>query len=675
MNKLEAKKRIAKLRELLKYHRSKYHQEDAPVITDEAYDALIKELLELENNFPEFKDKQSPAQTVGDLAIEKFTKVKHKFSQYSYDNIFSYDELVKWDEKIKRFVEKTEFVNEIKNLKYVTELKIDGLKVILTYKNGELVGGATRGDGEIGEDITHSVMVIDSIPKKLNKKIDIIVVGEAWMKKSDLEKLNKKRQNENLPLFANTRNAAAGSLRQLDPNITKSRNIQFFSYAIDEIIGDSKQTSQEETLKTLKILGFSINSNYKLCGTVEQIEDFYQKQSKIKDTHEYGVDGIVIKLNSYDISNAIGYTAKSPRFGVAYKFPAEETTTIVEDIVVQVGRTGALTPVAYLKPVLIAGSVVSRATLHNQDEIKRLSLLIGDTVILKKAGDVIPEIVSVITELRSGKEKKFIMPKQCPVCDSDVVSKNISGNSDSVAMYCSNKKCFAQELENLIHFVSKNGMNIVGMGDKIVEKLFTMGLIQEKYDIYNLKAGDLSVLEKMGEKSESNLINAINKSKNVALGKFIFALGIHHVGAESALLLAKEFKTFDKVQNATYDELINIDGIGEIVAESIISYFKDKHNQKVLNELLKHITIDKVLENKTQKLSGLNFVITGSLPNISRDVAKQMIIDNGGKVSSSVSKNTSYILLGTDPGSKYDDGLKLGIAMLDEKQFLKMLSI
>jgi DNA ligase (NAD+) len=672
MNTLEAKKRIAKLRELLKYHSAKYYQEDAPIITDEAYDNLIKELASLEEAFPQFDKKQSPTKIVGGLAIDKFTKVTHKFPQFSYDNIFSYDELVKWDEKIYRFLEKTN-IKDKSNIEYITELKIDGLKVILTYKNGELVSGATRGDGAIGEDITHSVMVIDAIPKKLNKPVSIIVVGEAWMKKSDLEKLNKKRQIEDLPLFANTRNAAAGSLRQLDPNITKSRNIQFFSYAIDEIIGLSKPLTQEDTLITLKSLGFDVNPIYKLCNNFKQIEDFYQKQTKTKDQHEYGVDGIVIKVNSFEISNAIGYTAKSPRFGVAYKFPAEETTTIVLDIIVQVGRTGALTPVAYLKPVLIAGSVVSRATLHNQDEIKRLSLLIGDTVILKKAGDVIPEIVSVITELRTGKEKNFIMPKQCPVCGSSVVSKNISGNSDSVAMYCSNKKCFAQELENLIHFVSKNGMNIVGMGDKIVEKLFTMGLIQEKYDIYNLKAGDLSVLEKMGEKSESNLINSINKSKNVALGKFIFALGIHHVGAESAILLAKEFKTFDKIQSASYDELIHIDGIGETVADSITNYFKDKHNQKVLGELLKHITIDKVLENKTQKLSGLNFVITGSLPNLSRDNAKQMIIDNGGKVSSSVSKNTSYILLGSDPGSKYDDGVKLGVKMLDEEQFLKMV--
>ncbi len=673
MDKIEAKKKIEKLRKLLSYHSKLYYQDDMPIITDEVYDNLTKELALLEESFPEFDDKKSPTKIVGGLAIDKFTKVKHEYPQYSYDNIFSYDELVKWDEKVHRFLEKTDVYNKIKKLDYITELKIDGLKVILTYKNGNLVSGATRGDGLIGEDITHSVMVINSIPKKLNMSVDIIVVGEAWMKKSDLEKLNIKRQNENLPLFANTRNAAAGSLRQLDPTVTKNRNIQFFTYAIDDSLGLDKPLTQEDTLKTLKKLGFDVNPIYKLFKNVDEIEDFYKTQTKLKDTHEYGVDGIVIKVNSFVASDAIGYTAKSPRFGVAYKFPAEETTTIVEDIIVQVGRTGALTPVAHLKPVLIAGSVVSRATLHNQDEIERLGLKIGDTVILKKAGDVIPEIVSVVNALRSGKEKKFVMPKNCPVCSSDVVSKNISGSLDSVAMYCSNKKCFAQELENLIHFVSKNGMNIIGMGEKIVEKLFTLGLIQEKYDIYNLKPGDLSVLEKMGEKSESNLINAINKSKNVQLSKFIFALGIHHVGAESAILLAKEFKTFDKIKNASYNELINIDGIGEIVAESITNYFKDNHNQKVLNELLKHITFEKVIENKTQKLSGLNFVITGSLPNLSRDEVKQMVQDNGGKVSSSVSKNTSYIILGNDPGSKYDDGVKLGIKMLNEPQFLKMV--
>ncbi|OGI76270.1 hypothetical protein A3C57_00200 [Candidatus Nomurabacteria bacterium RIFCSPHIGHO2_02_FULL_33_12] len=672
MDKIKEEKRIQKLRELLAYHRALYHQHDNAEISDEAYDALVYELLNLEENFPEFKDINSPTVTVGDAPIEKFTKVKHSFPQYSYDNIFSYDELIKWEEKINRFIEKSNLKN--KNLEYITELKIDGLKVILTYQNGNLTSGATRGDGTIGEDITHSVMAINAIPKKLNKKINLIVVGEAWMKKSDLEKLNKEREKDNLSLFANTRNAAAGSLRQLDPAITKSRNIQFFTYAIDKITGGASPETQKQTLELLNQFGFNVNPNYKVCKNVNDIEDFYKKQSILKDKHEYGVDGMVIKINSFSISQAIGYTAKSPRFGVAYKFPAVEATTTVLDIVVQVGRTGALTPVAHLRPVLIAGSLVSRATLHNQDEIKKLGLKIGDTVIIKKAGDVIPDIVSVLTNLRQGNEKLFKMPNKCPVCNSNVATKKIGTNETSVAMYCLNKKCFAQELENLIHFVSKKGMNIVGMGDKIVEKLVNAGLVVEKSDIYELKNGDLSILEKMGEKSADNLINAINKSKDVELSKFIFALGIHHVGEESAILIAKKFGNFKNLQNASLNDIESIDGIGGTMAQSIVSYFSDTHNQKVLNNLLKHLNIKEFKKLNSKKLENKIFVITGTLPVLSRDDAKKMILDNGGKVAGSVSGNTTFLLAGTDPGSKYTNAVSLGVPIISENEFLKMLS-
>ncbi|MEI6400367.1 MAG: NAD-dependent DNA ligase LigA [bacterium] len=674
MIKKEAQNRIEKLHDLIEFHGVKYYENDAPEISDEAYDALVTELLQLESDFPEFKKAGTVTEKIGGTPIEKFTKVKHEFSQWSYDNIFGADELDGWLAKIARFIEKEGY--DFSKQSFVCEHKIDGLKVILTYKDGQLVQGATRGDGEVGEDITHNVLVMNSIPAKLPYNIDLIVVAEAWMKKSDLEKINKERAKNGEALFANTRNAAAGSLRQLDPSVTKSRNIQTFVYAIDKLISNDsnikKPETQIETLELLKKLGFSVNPSYKECKNKNDIQNYYDELSPKRNNFEYGVDGVVIKLNDLTVSQAIGYTAKSPRFGVAYKLPAEEATTVVEDIAIQVGRTGALTPVAHLRPVRVAGSLVSRATLHNADEIARHGLKIGDTVILRKAGDVIPEIVRVLTELRTGKEKAFNMPTVCPICSSPVKKGLTSTGDETSALFCSNNRCFAQELESIKHFVSKKGMNIIGMGEKLVERFLEEGIIGDSADIYEIKEGDLFGMERFGEKSASNLIASIEKSKQVALARFIFALGIRHVGEETALLLAEHFGNIEKIKKVTKEELETIDGVGVTVADSLLEWQKDSHSQELLSRLLKHISIAR-LETRSKKLEAVTFVITGTLPTLSRDEAKDLVIKNGGKVSASVSKKTSYVLAGENPGSKFTDAQTLGVKIIDEKEFLKII--
>ncbi len=675
------KNRIKQLRKEISRHGKLYHTHDAPEISDEAYDALVRELLALEAEHPELVGSllDSPTQHVGGEVLEKFVKVRHEVPQWSYDNIFNHDELIAWETKTQRFLAKTPHVDA--KLSYITELKVDGMKIVLTYEHGKLVLGATRGDGSVGEDITHNVRVIKSVPQDLGHDIDLIVVGEAWMKKSDLQKTNELRAGEELPLFANTRNATAGSLRQLDSSITRARNIQTFFYAIDKFVSHDGKTrepkTQEDILKSLGKLGFSVNPDHALCYTMDDIESFYQTWIHKKDAEEYGIDGVVIKLNDLAISRDLGFTAKSPRSGVAYKFPAQEVTTIVEDIQIQVGRTGALTPVAHLRPTLVAGSTVSRATLHNEDEIARLGIRIGDTVILKKAGDVIPEVVRVLTELRTGREKVFHMPKNCPVCGSPVRKESIGTREGiSAALYCSNKNCFAQDLERLIHFVSKKGMNIVGMGDRIVEKLMTEGLVSEYPDIYELKQGDLEVLEKFGEKSAENLMTSIEASRQVPLSRFLYALGIRHVGEETADLIANKVQEpITKYQTISKGQFESIEGVGPVVAEEIVKWFADTHNQTILSKLLKQVTIESYkLKAKSYKLSEKTFVLTGTLENLSRDEAKARIKSLGGKVSSSVSKQTDYVVAGADPGSKYDDAQKLGVPILTEQDFLKLIS-
>ncbi len=666
MNKEEVKKRVNELRVFLEQHRVLYHVHDKPTISDEMYDSLMLELATLEKKFPEFDDKNSPTKRVGGDVLDHFNKVKHDIKQWSFDNVFSLEELKDWEDRNLTILKKA---NVSQKPTYVAEMKIDGLKVILTYKEGVLVRAATRGDGEVGEDITENIKTVKVIPLTLPNKISITVIGEAWMKKKDLIKINEERKSQNLPLYANTRNLSAGTLRQLDPKVVASRNIQIFAYDIE---GGNYKT-QEEELEALEGFGFLVNKDRKLCNSLEEIQKFYEKWTNKREGENYGIDGLVIKINERDIWDELGYTAKSPRGGIAYKFPAEEVATVLHAITLQVGRTGAVTPVAELTPVLIAGSTVSRATLHNANEIERLDVRVGDTVKLRKAGDVIPEIFGVFKELRPKNAKVFVMPTKCPECDSEL-SKETVGKETSVAFYCKNISCPAKHLEGLIHFVSKKGMNIEELGAKSIETFHDIGLITDFTSIFELKKGDIEGLEGFGDKSAENIISSIEKAKVVPLHKFLFSLGIRHLGEQTAKDIAKHFVTFDRLRKVEREELIHVEGVGEKVADSIIEFLHDPIHIKILERLLTHVTISNEEKTPDGKLFNKTFVITGTLPTLSRDDAKDLIEKNGGRVSSSVSSKTSYLLMGENPGSKFEDATKNNIAIISEKEFLEMVN-
>ncbi len=681
------KDRIQKLRDSIRRHDHLYHVLDKPEIEDEVYDALLRELRALEEKNPQLITPDSPTQRVGGKPAEEFKKTRHKVAQWSFDNVFDFGGLKKWDERVRKLAKENQKTKNTQ-IGYVAELKIDGLKIVLTYENGVFVCGATRGDGLIGEDVTQNIRTIRSIPLSLPEKTDLVVVGEVWLPNRELARINEERKKQDEPVFANTRNAAAGSLRQLDSNVVAQRRLDSFVYDIDayEQTTDNKPaspklqrgerpTTQKEELELLKHLGFKVNPHHRLCKNIEEVEEFYKEWTQKKDREGYGIDGVVVKVNDRITQEVLGYTGKSPRFGIAYKFPAEQTTTKVEDIFVQVGRTGALTPVAALTPVRVAGSTVKRATLHNEDEIKRLDVRIGDTVVLQKAGDVIPEIVRVLPEFRTGKEKKFVMPQKCPVCGS-LVERSVIGKGDtaSAAHYCVNKNCFAQEIENLIHFVSKKGMNIDGLGEKIVEQLVLEGLISDQADFYELTEEDLAPLERFAEKSAENLIHAIKISKKVILPKFLFALGIRHVGEETAELIADHFGTLAKVRHASVEDIDAIEGVGEVMARSLYEWMHDKKNAALLDKLLTHVRIENQKPKaKSQKFRGKTFVLTGTLSSMSRDEAKARIKSLGGKVTSSVSKETNYVVAGEDSGSKYEKAQDLGIPILSEDEFTKMM--
>ncbi|MDO8572204.1 MAG: NAD-dependent DNA ligase LigA [bacterium] len=666
----KARERAEKLRVTIDRHRYLYHVLDKPDITDEAYDSLMEELRVIEEKFPNLQTPDSPTQRVGGEPRTLFKKVTHEMRQWSYDDVFSHDGLLKWETRAKRFIDNHPELSREK-LAYCTELKIDGLKIILTYKNGLLVRGATRGNGVVGEDVTHNLKTIQSIPLTLNKKINIIVVGEAWMKKSELARINKEREQHGGQLFANTRNAAAGSIRQLDPKIAASRRLNSFIYDIDKIEGFPMPKTQEGELKLLQELGFKVNPHHDVSQNVADIENFYQKWIDKKDKEEYGIDGIVIKINSRVIQEVLGYTGKSPRWGVAYKFPAEQVTTVVESIVLQVGRTGVLTPVAHLHPVLVAGSVVSRATLHNEDEIKRLDVRVGDTVVLQKAGDVIPDIVSVIKELRTGNEKPYVFPKTVPDCGGPI--ERISGQA---AYRCINKNSFAQKRRKFYHFVSKHAFDIPGMGPKIIDALLDSNLIASYDDIFTLKKGDLLALPRFGEKSVDNLLVAIEKAHTVELSRFIVALSIEHVGEETAEDLAEAFKNIETIEHVKKEALEHIPGVGGIVTDSVYHWFRDEQNKKLLKRLLREVTIRpvKFIPGVAKPLAGKTFVLTGTLTAMSRDEAKKKIKLLGGHVVGSVSGSTDFLVAGENPGSKYDNAKRLGVPILSENEFLEMFA-
>jgi len=661
----EAGKRIEELKKTIDKHRYLYHVEDKSEISPEALDSLKRELSELEEKFPDFITSDSPTQRVAGKPLDKFKKIKHSVRQWSFNDAFNKEDIKAFDERVKKFLKK-ETGKEV-NPTYTCELKIDGFKVILSYDKGILKNAATRGDGVTGEDVTENVRTIESIPLKLKEEKEIVVEGEVWMGDKELARINKLREKEGLEQYANPRNVAAGTIRQLDPKVVAERRLDIFTY---DIVGGSidMPSLQNEELDLLKELGFKVNPFPEVCRNIEEVILYWEKWEKKKDKQDYWIDGVVVKVNEISFQEILGHTGKAPRYAIAFKFPAEQVTTVVEDIQIQVGRTGVLTPVAHLRPVEVAGSTVSRATLHNEDEIKRLDVRIGDTVILQKAGDIIPDIVQVLQDLRPTNSKIFIFPNKCTVCGSLV--ERIPGEA---AHRCTNKKCFAQEIRGLHHFVSKKAMNIEGLGPSIVDLLVQENLIAEPADFYSLEKGDIETLPGLGELSAENILTALEESKKPELSKFIFGLGLPHVGEETAILLANKFKTITKLKEAKAENLNSIEGVGDTVAEAIIEYFSDKNKIKQLDDLLEYVSPVSFGEEKGNKLQGYTFVVTGTLPTLSRDEVKDMIRNNGGDVSSSVSKNTKYLLAGDSPGSKHKKAKDLGVKILEESEFLNML--
>jgi len=669
MNKQEAQTRIQKLRDEINYHRYLYHVLDKQEISEAALDSLKHELFKLEQDFPELVTPDSPTQRVGGQPLEKFVKVTHSKAVLSLEDVFNFEELAEWLERNQKLVPD--------NYDFYSELKLDGLTVVLTYQNGTLIKGATRGDGKVGEDITQNLKTIESIPLQISKKVEVKgkkfivpeifeVRGEVVMPSKVFEKINEEQIKLGQPIFANPRNVAAGSLRQLDSKMTAARKLDCFAF---EIITPLGQKTHEEVHQILKILGFKTNPNNELCRNLAEVQKYLTKWETARLKLAYQTDGVVVVVNDIALAKKLGSVGKTERWMAAYKFPAEQATTIVENIKVQVGRIGTLTPVAILLPVRLAGSTVSRATLHNQDEIERLDIRIGDTVVVQKAGDIIPDIVVVLPKLRTGKEKKFIMPRNCPICGSLVVRPE-----GEVNHYCSNPKCFAVEKEKIVHFVSRKAFDVEGLGPKIIEQLITEGLINSAADLFKLTIGDLEPLERFAEKSASNLVEALAGAKKISLAKFIYALGIRHVGEETAIALAENFGSLDKIIKASLEDLLNIEDIGEVMAKSLHDYFNSLEAKKFLQDLEEAgIKPFFVKIEKSSKFANKTFVLTGGLNNFTRDETKDLIRKNGGEVSEAVSKKTDYVIAGTDPGSKYDKAKKLNIQILTEKEFIDLI--
>ena len=671
MTKGEAKKRIEKLKCEINHHRYLYHVLDKTEISDAAQDSLKHELYELEKKFPDLVTPDSPTQRVGGQPLNKFKKVKFAKPMLSLNDVFSDEEVYDWEERNAKLLESRN------NLSYYGEIKMDGLAITLIYKNGILVRAATRGDGKVGEDVTQNIKTIEAVPLRLSvdrlpknaqgkANGEIEVRGEVYMGKKGFAELNIEQKKKGESLFANPRNVSAGSVRQLDSKITASRPLNFFAY---DLVTDLGQRTHEESHKFTKLLGFKINEHNKFCKDIKEAVKYHKHIGKIRERFPYWTDGIVINVNSIDIFNKLGVVGKAPRGAIAFKYPAEQATTVVENIEVQVGRTGALTPVAHLKPVQVAGTTVARATLHNEDEIKRLGVKIGDTVIIQKAGDIIPDVVKVLTRMRSGREKSFKFPKECPICGSRVVRRE-----GEVAHYCTNKKCFAQNKERLSHFISKAAFDIEGLGPQIIDQLIEQDLISRPSDIFELKASDLEPLEGFAEKAAVKLTQAIQDSKRITLARFIYALGIRHVGEETAIDLATHFGSIDNIKVASIAKLESVYEIGEVVARSVYDFFQDKENSDLIEKLRKlGVEVMNPKKKFSSKVEGKSFVLTGSLDDLSRDEAKQMIRDAGGKVLGSVSAKTNYVVAGEDPGSKYDKAKKLGVKIITEKELKSIL--
>lgn len=651
--------KIDKLRNQIKKYNEAYYQKDSPLVDDATFDKFYRELKELEEKYPDYKPEEKLTNKVSGERSKKFKEHKHTYRLYSLDNSNNLEELRKWVEKT------VKDLGETRKVSFVAELKIDGLACALTYKNGQLEIGSTRGDGFVGEDITKNLLTITDIPHKLPQPLDIDVRGEVYMPISSFEKLNEQQTLNNEKLFANPRNAASGSLRQLNSEITKKRNLKFFSYAaIIESQNDIK--THYETLDLLQTLGFSVNSNKKLCKNVEEIIEFCNFWENERFKLDYATDGIVIKVNELNFEEDLGYTSRAPKWATAYKFPPEKVWTKLVNIEYNIGKTGAITPVAIMQPVSLGGTIVKRASLHNFDEIKRLDLAIGDKVLVKKAAEIIPKVVEA---KHTDDMKPIKLPQKCPSCDS-----LLNKPENEVNFYCSNILCPSQIVAKLEFFASKSGMDIDGMGSQIVRQLYNLGLIKTFDDFYKLEYDDFLKLNLVKEKTATNLLNAINKSKNTTLAKFLTALSIKHVGKETALLISNDFNTLDKLENATFEQLAQIQGIGDKIAKSVYEWFKNEHNLNIVKNMLQlGVTFEEINNAQiSDKFKDETFVITGTLSQ-KRSYYEEKIKQNGGKVSSQVSKNTSYVLCGENPGSKYDKALNLHVIILNEDEFNNML--
>lgn len=670
MDKTLARERAAKLRLQIEDLRYRYHVLNEPGVTDDVYDSLTKELKNLEMEFPDLADGSSSIDRVAGKPLEKFSKIRHRVRMLSLNDVFSPAELEAWRARIVKLLPAdTRF-------DYFCELKLDGLAVSLVYQDGKFIRGATRGDGFMGEDVTQNLKTIRSIPLALRPPYPsyIEVRGEAIMSKKIWLELNARQAAAGLPQFANTRNAAAGSLRQLDPALTAERKLNFFAYEIAEIINREPEERLPQTHsqkhRLLRRLGFQVDGNEAICKNLQETEKFIERIAKIRDGLPYGTDGVVISVDDLRLQERLGVVGKAPRFMAAFKYPAEKATTNILDVFWNVGRTGVLTPVASFKPTLVAGSTVSKATLHNVDQIERLGIKIGDTVVIQKAGDVIPEVVEVLPKMRIGKEKIIRVPAQCPVCEGKV-EKRDGGTGKSVAYFCANLKCPAKNRRFLQHFV--NVLEIYTVGPKILDRFQEEGLISDAADLFALRKEDIEGLERFGEKSAENIINSIQEHCSVKLSRFIYALGILHVGEQTAEDLAAQFSALEKLQTASLEEINNIENIGPVVAQSVYDYFHRRENLKFIQKLMDNGVKIYSEQKKAGKLMGKTFVITGTMESMSRDEAKAKIKSLGGKVTESVSKQTSYAVVGSDPGSKFAKAEKLGVPILSEENFISLL--
>ena len=668
-DKNKAKSRILKLRQEIDRLRKLYHVDNAPDVTDQVYDSLSKELKALLKDYPEFQDATAPEERVAGKPLQKFEKVKHKVRMLSLNDVFGQEELEDWDKRVRKLLPPNTKVE------YFAEVKFDGLAVSLIYKKGKFVQGATRGDGLVGEDITENLKTISAIPLILSGEAPeyIEVRGEALMAKKTLISLNKEQEKQGKVLFANTRNATAGSLRQLDPKLAKARNLDFYAYDIALYKGSKTFKTHKEEHVLLEKLGFKVDTHEKVSSSLSGVMEFINTFEKIRPDYPYGTDGVVVSVNNLVQQEVLGIVGKAPRYMAAYKYPAEKATTILKDIRVNVGRTGVLTPLGIFEPTRVAGSVVSKATLHNFDQIQRLGIKIGDTIVIEKAGDVIPKVVEALVKLRTGKEKNFKMPTTCPVCGALVEKKGAEAALLSVAYYCTNKKCPAKNERFLEYFVSV--FDIYELGPKVLRRFKDEGLISDAADIFTLKKEDIEMLERFGEKSAENIVNEINLKKSIPLGKFISALGILHVGEETGRDLANHFHTLNSLIEAKESDLEDMENIGPKVSKSVYEFFRDKNNlafiKKLENNGVEVLNAEKI---KDGKFSGLTFVLTGTLATMSREIAKERILRAGGKVSGSVSKNTSFVVAGFEAGSKLRDAQKLGVKVLTEDEFLKKIS-